>query len=87
MSDPLIREIDNYVIMEPGQKEKFLTSKETLEWLEKWIQEIHELPKDLKTKPSAKDAAQYLLDTACDLEIHPGFTIQWFAVRIDPPRF
>ena len=52
MSDPLIREIDNYVILEPGQTERFLTSDETLIWLEKWLKKIQTLPKDLQ-EPSA----------------------------------
>ena len=87
MSHPLIRDCDHYVIMEPCKNEKFLTSKETLQWLESWINEIEELPQDLKSQPSSKDAAQRLLDTACDLEIKPGFTVQWFAVRLNQPDF
>ena len=86
MSDPLIREIDNYVILEPGQTERFLTSDETLIWLEKWLKKIQTLPKDLQKKSSIKAAAKHLLDTACDLEVYPGFTLQWFAVRLEPPE-
>ena len=86
MSDPLIREIDNYVILEPGQTERFLTSDETLIWLEKWLKKIQTLPKDLQEKSSIKTAAKHLLDTACDLEVYPGFTLQWFAVRLEPPE-
>ena len=86
MSDPLIRELNHYVILEPGKSEQFLSSEETLQWLEKWLEKIYELPKDLKEKNSLADAAQYLLDTACDLQIKPGLKIQWFAVRLDPPN-
>ena len=86
MSDPLIREIDNYVILEPGQTERFLTSDETLIWLEKWLKKIQTLPQDLQNKSSIKAAAKHLLDTACDLEVYPGFTLQWFAVRLEPPE-
>ena len=83
MSNPLIRETDHYVILEPGKKERFLSSEETLKWLHKWLTCIEELPKDLKEKRSLDEAAQHLLDTACDLEIRQGFTLQWFAVRLN----
>ena len=55
MSDPLIREIDNYVILEPGKEERFLTSEETLTWLENLLKNMTELPLDLKNKKTLKD--------------------------------
>ena len=85
MSDPLIRECDNYVVMEPGKPEQFLNSEETKEWLINWLKGLNELPEDLQIQPSITAAATRLLDTACDLEIKPGFTVQWFAVRLEPP--
>ena len=85
MSDPLIRELDHYVILEPGKNEQFLTKLETLQWLESWLNQIEELPKDLSKKKTLEEAAQYLLDTACDLEIDQGIKLQWFAVRLNPP--
>ena len=84
MSNPLIRACDHYVILEPGQEERFLDKDETLSWLESWLVQLKELPTDLQSQPSKQSAAQRLLDTACDLEIKPGFTLQWFAVRLDP---
>jgi len=85
MSDPLIRECDNYVVMEPGKPEQFLNSEETKEWLINWLKGLNELPEDLQIQPSITAAATRLLDTACDLEIKPGFTVQWFAVRLESP--
>ena len=85
MSDPLIRECDNYVVLEPGAREKILTQDETLTWLQNWLNKLEDLPKDLRNQESAQAAAQYLLDTACELEIHPGFTLKWFAIRLNPP--
>ncbi len=86
MSNPLIRDCENYVVMEPCKPEKFLTEKETLEWLETWLNSMEALPVDIKNEPSKKASAQRLLDTACTLEIKPGFTLQWYAVRLDPPE-
>ncbi|WP_320663450.1 chlororespiratory reduction protein 7 [Prochlorococcus sp. MIT 1223] len=86
MSDPLIREIDNFVVLEPGKNEQFLNTEETLIWISNWLKNLDELPEDLKPKNSIENAAKHLLDTACDLEVKPGFTIQWFAVRLDSPN-
>ena len=57
----------------------------THQWLENWLKKFEELPKDLEDQPSIKAAAKRLLDTACDLEIKPGFNLEWFAVRLDHP--
>ncbi len=85
MSDPIIREMDNYVVLVPGESEKFLNREQTLVWLQSWLYYFDSLPLDLACKSSIEAAAQHLLDTACDLEIKPGFTIQWYAVRIENP--
>ncbi len=85
MSDPLIREMDNYIVLVPGQSEQLLDREETLLWLHSWLNNFDELPLDLACKSSLEEAAQHLLDTACDLEIKPGFKVQWYAVRLDPP--
>jgi len=85
MSDPLIRNCDYYVVMEPDKPEKFLNQEETKAWLKGWVEQLEDLPKDLHEQPSITALVQRLIDTACDLEIKPGFKLQWFAVRLDPP--
>ena len=87
MSDPLIRACDDYVVLEPGKKERIISAKETLKWLEDWLEKLEEMPEDLKQKNSLHLAAQHLLDTACNLEIKPGINLQWFAVRLDPSNY
>ncbi|MDG2193198.1 MAG: chlororespiratory reduction protein 7 [Synechococcus sp. cluster2_bin.209] len=85
MSDPLIRACDDYVVLEPGKPEQLLDVPNTLAWLSRWLQTMDQLPADLAGLSSVEAAAQRLLDTACDLELSPGVTIQWFAVRLEPP--
>ena len=85
MSDPLIRDCESYVVLEPCEPEQLLSADETLIWLQGWLNQLEKLPADLQSEPSIASAAQRLLDTACDLEIEPGFNLQWFAVRLDPP--
>ncbi len=86
MSDPIIRESDHYVVIEPGKEETILNISETLQWLEKWLKKLKKLPLDLQKEDSFHAAAQRLLDTACDLEINHGFRVQWFAVRLNHPE-
>ncbi|MBL6794486.1 MAG: chlororespiratory reduction protein 7 [Synechococcus sp. BS307-5m-G36] len=85
MSDPLIRACDDYVVLEPGKPEQLLDVANTLAWLSRWLQTMDQLPADLADQASVEAAAQRLLDTACDLELSPGVSIQWFAVRMEPP--
>ena len=81
----MIRAIDDYVVLEPGKPEQLLNVANTLAWLSRWLQTMDQLPADLADQASVEAAAQRLLDTACDLELSPGVSIQWFAVRLEPP--
>ncbi len=85
MSDPLIRQNDHYIVLEHGEKEIILSTQETLEWLMQWINKLESIPKDLEDQPTLKEKAQRLLETACELQIDSGITVQWFAIRIKPP--
>ncbi|MCP9928994.1 chlororespiratory reduction protein 7 [Cyanobium sp. CH-040] len=85
MSDPLIRELDHYVVLEPAGGERILTAAETLGWLEHHLSVMAEVPADLSGLPSRADQAARLLETACQLELEPGRSVQWFAVRLEPP--
>lgn len=86
MSDPLIRELDHYVVLEPAAGEQILTAEETLAWLERHLAAMAGgVPQDLAALGSGRERAERLLETACELEQEPGLVIQWFAVRLDPP--
>jgi hypothetical protein len=85
MSDPLIRELDHYVVLEPGGGERILSAGETLQWLEQQLGTMASPPADLEDLPNGRLQAARLLDTACQLELEPGLSVQWFAVRLDPP--
>ena len=83
MSNPLIRSVDHFVLLEPEKKEKIVSREEAINWLKEWLRKI-----DLSTINQNEDfekrenIASFLEDT-CELEIKPGYIIQWFAVRID----
>ncbi|MFM7313990.1 MAG: chlororespiratory reduction protein 7 [Cyanobium sp.] len=85
MSDPLIRERDHYVVLEPGRPEQLLSAAETLLWLEARLGALGAVPADLQPLADSGARAQRLLETACELELEPGVVVQWFAVRLEPP--
>jgi hypothetical protein len=85
MSDPLIRELDHYVVLEPGSNERILSAAETLQWLEQQLGSMAAPPADLEALPGLRLQAERLLETACQLELEPGRSVQWFAVRLEPP--
>ncbi len=85
MSDPLLRELDHYVVLEPATGERILTAAETLAWLEERLATQTAPPADLQGLDTAKLQAERLLETACQLELEQGHSVQWFAVRLDPP--
>ncbi len=85
MSDPLLRELDHYVVLEPSRGERILTADETLSWLVTQLADLDEPPADLRSLSSDRERAERLLATACELELEPGMAIQWYAVRLEPP--
>jgi hypothetical protein len=85
MSDPLIRELDHYVVLEPASGERILSAAETLQWLEQQLATMTAPPADLEDLPERRLQAERLLETACQLELEPGRTVQWFAVRLESP--
>ena len=74
------------MVLEPGEPQQLLSSADTLTWLSGLLRKLDALPADLADQPDLTAAAQRLLDTACDLEISPGVTVQWFAVRLERPN-
>jgi hypothetical protein len=85
MSDPLIRELDHYVVLEPGLPQQLLSAADTLAWLAQQLARLEPLPADLRDLPDEEAMAQRLLETACELELEPGVVVQWFAIRLEPP--
>jgi hypothetical protein len=85
MSDPLLRELDHYVVLEPAGREQILTAQDTLDWLVVHLDSLDQVPTDLAVLATPHQRAQRLLETACELELEPGRAIQWFAVRLEPP--
>lgn len=73
------------MVLEPAGAERILTAAETLAWLAAQLEALEVVPEDLVALAGPAERARRLLETACELELAPGLSIQWFAVRIEPP--
>tara|TARA_B100000214_G_C23527322_1_gene427799 strand:+ start:214 stop:471 length:258 start_codon:yes stop_codon:yes gene_type:complete len=84
MSNPLIRSVDHFVLLEPEKEENIVNRDEAIKWLKNWLKKV-DLPTIKQKEDFEKDDdILNLLEDTCELEIMPGYVIKWFAVRIDP---
>ncbi len=84
MSNPLIRSVDHFVLLEPDKKERIVSREEAIKWLKEWFKKI-----DIKTinqneNFEKEETLSSFLEDTCELEVKRGYVIKWFAVRIDP---
>jgi len=80
----LMYEEDHFVLLMPGQAEQILTVEELLERLQGILRDRQDdLPRDVAKFATVTEQAQYLLGHACDFELQPGQTMQWFAIRLE----
>jgi len=84
MPDNIMYQEDMFVVLMPGEAEVFLTPDELLVQLSALLAERQDnLPRDLQRFSDLTEQAQHLRDTACELELRPGETMQWYVVRLE----
>ena len=84
MSNPLIRSVEHFVLLEPEQEEKIVNKEEAISWLTNWLKRVDSPRINQNEDFEKKDEIVNLLEDTYELEIRPGYVIKWFAVRIDP---
>ena len=72
------------MVLDPTVGEQILSAADPRRWLAEQLQRLECLPSDLAAQGSEQQQVEWLLDTACALELEPGLTVQWFAVRLEP---
>ena len=84
MSNPLIRSVEHFVLLEPEKEEKIVSREDAIKWLESWFQKVNLTTINQNERFEKEEDLSNFLEDACELEIKPGYVIKWFAVRIDP---
>ncbi len=82
-----LRDQNHFVLLLPELDEQFLTRSELIEFLSRLLQEHpHLIDADLQRYSSPVDQVQRLIETTCSVEIEPGQTVEWYAVRLRKNR-
>eukprot|EP00238_Polyblepharides_amylifera_P005761 CAMPEP_0196590888 /NCGR_PEP_ID=MMETSP1081-20130531/67893_1 /TAXON_ID=36882 /ORGANISM="Pyramimonas amylifera, Strain CCMP720" /LENGTH=81 /DNA_ID=CAMNT_0041914111 /DNA_START=268 /DNA_END=513 /DNA_ORIENTATION=+ len=76
---------ETYVLLAPGEEEKFVSTEELSAELEKMLLDWEdEWPQDLLKFKDASSAANYLMESACELDLGGALgSLQWYQVRLD----
>lgn len=84
MADAMMYSEEMFVLLIPGNDEVFLEPDELLTKLKAMLKEYSGvLPRDLQKFDSLDKQATHLRDTACEFEVSPGVSWQWYAVRLE----
>ena len=84
MPDAIMYQEEMFVVLMPGIAEEFLAAEELLERLIGLLGDRQQdLPRDLQRVTTVAAQALHLRDTACELELAPGETMQWYVVRLE----
>jgi len=84
MSNPLIRSVDHFVLLEPDKKERIVSREEAIKWLREWFKKIDTTTINQNENFEKEETLSKFLEDTCELEVNRGYVIKWFAVRIDP---
>ena len=84
MSNPLIRSVEHFVLLEPEKEEQIVSKEEAIKWLQSWLIKADFITINQNEDFEKKTDILNLLEDTYELEIRPGYVIKWFAVRIDP---
>jgi hypothetical protein len=83
-NNTLMYDEEHFVFLEPGQAEQFLTALEMVEKLRQLVTDYaDDLPQDLLRFATIEAQVDYLFKTSCELDLGPGKSVQWFAVRLE----
>ena len=84
MSNPLIRSVEHFVLLEPDKKERIVSREEAIKWLRGWLKKIDINTINQNENFEQEETISKFLEDTCELEVSNGYVIKWFAVRIDP---
>jgi len=75
---------DHFVLLLPGEAERILSASELTAQLKEWVvQHADALPSDVAGLSDADAQAEALREGSCELELEPGRSAQWYAIRLE----
>lgn len=76
---------NQYVLLEPGQDERFVTKEELRDVLYHVLDTWEgELPADLDSMDSLEDCVDYLVDNVCEINLNQDLgALQWYSIRLE----
>ncbi|MGF1496006.1 MAG: chlororespiratory reduction protein 7 [Elainellaceae cyanobacterium] len=84
MVDPRLYDTQSFVVLATNQPEEIVTRDELLTRLRQVLASRQDyLPRDLHHLSEIDEQAEYLLDTAYELDMGAGEFLQWYAVRLE----
>lgn len=82
--DAMLYREDAYVLLIPGEPEAIVTPAELLAYLQTMLSSRQDdLPRDLQRFRSIEAQAESLMQDACEFELEPGRTMQWYVIRLE----
>jgi hypothetical protein len=84
MSDSILFQEENYVVLQPGQPEEIVSQEELLASLTQVLQDpAIDLPPHVLALATISGRASYLLRNYCELDLGDGAFLHWYAVRLE----
>ncbi len=81
MTQASFRDESHYVLLLPDQPETFVTATELSAFLTQLVTAYPQIADpNLAATPARQ--AERLIQTTCEVELAPGETVQWYAVRL-----
>ncbi|GAB4211259.1 MAG: hypothetical protein OHK0012_03420 [Synechococcales cyanobacterium] len=81
-----LRHTDHFVLLLPDvATEQFVSESELRAFLSRLLEAYPHLRDPDLQRVAPEQQVQRLLDTTCSVEIAPGETVQWYAVRLHKP--
>ena len=76
---------NQYVLLEPGQDERFVTKEELRDVLYHVLDSWEgQLPADLDSMDSLEDCVDYLVDNVCEINLNQDLgALQWYSIRLE----
>jgi hypothetical protein len=75
----------DYVLLETGQDERFLSDTELMDYLRPLIAQQEALAGEPLAGEALEKVLHHVVDTTCEIGFGPGQYLQWYETTLDHP--